>query len=129
MIRTFMRSRARDRRTNVGEESVEHRLVVTRTGSTFGVVLVGADRQRAMREALDRAIVEVARAHVEVAAAGDRGFVDLELVVLAVMSEGQARRRGSDGAPDQLMTKTDAQDRHGPRGAALRYRVEEQLHV
>src|SRR6185295_3451832 len=50
-------------------------------------------------------------------------------MVRAVMTEGQARHRSGDGATDQLMTETEAEDRYGPRGPALRHRVEEQLHV
>src|SRR5258708_5904687 len=82
--------------------------VVARARRSFRVILVGADRQRLVREALDRSVVEVPRRDYEARARGDRRFVDLELVVLAgdddaagthvlhrmvapVVTEGQAR--------------------------------------
>src|SRR6266542_4720701 len=147
---TFIRRATCDARTGAAargrQEAIADRLVVTRTRRAFGVVLIGADRERAVRQTLDRAVVEIPRAHVEVAAAGDGALVDLELMVLAgdddaaaahvphrmvraVMPEWQPRRRRSDGAPDQLMTETDAEDRHRTRGTALRHRVEEQRDV
>src|ERR1700704_4539236 len=116
MIRTFIDrttgSWARRRLADVGEETIEHVLVVAWTGRALGVVLIGADRQRAVRETFYGAVIEIPRADVEVIARRDRLFVDLELVVLtrdddaagahvlhrmirAVMSERQARRRGS----------------------------------
>src|SRR6266516_3875545 len=153
MMRTFIfatggarRSFPRHRFAHVAHELVEHPLVVTRSGRTFRVVLVRLDRQGAMRETFHRAIVQVARADVEVAAARDRALVEAELVVLAgdddaptpdvldrmvraVVPEWEARCGRSDGAPDQLVTETDAEDRHGTRRSALRHRVEEQLYV
>src|SRR2546426_9060234 len=131
---------------HVAHELIEHRLVVTRSRRPFGVVLVRPDRQGAMREAFHRTVVQVARADVEVAAARDRALVEAELVVLAgdddaptphvldrmvrpVVPEWEARRGRSDGAPDQLVTETDAEYRHGTRRAAMRHRVEEQLYV
>src|SRR3989442_7495180 len=68
---------------HVAQESIEHRLVVSRSGRAFRVVLVRLDRQGAMCEAFDRTIVQVARADVEVAAARDRALVESELLVLA----------------------------------------------
>src|SRR6202011_3126104 len=57
-------------------------LVVLRTGTALGVVLDAERGQRAMTEAFDRAVVEVALRDEEVAR-GKRGGIDLELVVLA----------------------------------------------
>ena len=57
-------------------------LVVLGTRTAFGVILHAESRQPAVAEALDRAVVEVALGHVEVAD-GYRPGVDLELVVLA----------------------------------------------
>src|SRR5438046_9578373 len=75
--------------THVAHELIEYRLVVARSGRAFGVVLVRLDRQGAVREAIHRTVVQVARADVEVAAARDRALVEAELVVLA----------GDDDAP------------------------------
>src|SRR2546430_2661683 len=55
---------------------------VLRPRAAFGVVLDAEHRQRAVTEAFDRSIVQVALRDVEVAG-GDRGRIDLELVVLA----------------------------------------------
>ena len=64
------------------DEPVVQVLVVLRPRAAFGVVLDAEHRQRAVTEAFDRSIVQVALRDVEVAG-GDRGRIDLELVVLA----------------------------------------------
>src|SRR5687767_8489771 len=68
---------------HVAEEVVEGGFVVARARCAFGVVLVRADRQRAVAKPLDGAVVQVAGAHDEAARLRDRRLVHLELVVLA----------------------------------------------
>src|SRR6267142_490564 len=135
-----------DRRAHVGHERVEDGLLVAQALRALGVVLIGADRQRLVREPLHRAVVQVARTDLESALLRDRRFVHLKFMVLAgdghparsevhdgvigaVMPEGQPRRRRADRATDELMAETDAEHRELPRRAALERRVEQQLDV
>src|SRR5438067_7782559 len=64
------------------EEAVEQMLVVLRAGVRLRVVLDREDRQLAVRQALDRAVVQVDLADEEAGGRVDRRAVDLELVVL-----------------------------------------------
>ena len=65
------------------ERSGRTRLVVLRAGAALGVVLDREDRQLAVAQPLDRAVVQVDVADVEAARRQRRAGVDLELVVLA----------------------------------------------
>ncbi len=107
-------------------EAVEEVLVVLRAGRPLGVVLHAEDRQAAMGETLDGAVVEVQLGDEEVARR-DAGGLDLELVVLArdvgeaglqvldgvvgaMMSEGQPRGLAADRLAEQLVAEADAEE-------------------
>ena len=109
------------------DKAVVQVLVVLRTWATFGVVLDAEGGQRAVAEALDRAVVQVALRDVEIAV-GDRRGIDLELVVLTrdvdvarvevfdrvvrtVVAVRQPRSRSSGGAAHDLVTEADAEHR------------------
>src|SRR5438132_801439 len=109
------------------DEPVVQVLVVLRPRAAFGVVLDAEHRQRAVTEAFDRSIVQVALRDVEVAG-GDRGRIDLELVVLAgdvhtarvevldrmvgaVVAVRKTRGGCARGAPENLVAEADAEDR------------------
>src|SRR5919201_7060671 len=89
MIRTFIAvprargaRRASRRSSACFEELVEGMLVVFGAGRCLGVELKGLDRQRPVRETLDRPVVQIAMRNVEAARGVDRPLVDLELVIL-----------------------------------------------
>src|SRR5213594_4392019 len=82
MMRTFIAGAASSPAPRDREELVEDLLVVLRTGRGFGMELQRADRHGPVREALDRAVVEVAVRHDESARRIEAPFVDLELVIL-----------------------------------------------
>ena len=111
-----------------GDEPVEHRQRVERAGGALGVVLDGLDRQLAVTQALDRAVVEVDLADVEAAGRRERVGDDLDLVVLGrhldpagvdvadrvvrpVMAEPEPARLGAGRPPDDLVAEADPEER------------------
>ena len=109
-------------------EPVEHGERVERPGRALRVVLDGLDRQLAVAQALDRAVVEVDLADPEPGRGRQRVADDLDLVVLggdldepelevldrvvgAVVAEPEAARVGAGGPPDDLVAEADPEQR------------------
>ena len=110
------------------DEPVEDGERVERAGRALGVVLDRLDRQLAVAQPLDGAVVEVDLADPEADAAGQRLADDLDLVVLgrhldqpqlevldrvvgAVVPEPQPRRVRARGAADDLVAEADPEQR------------------
>ncbi len=113
------------RRTEV-EESVEEVLVIQRSWGRLGMKLDGQDRQIAVCEPLDGAVIEIDQTHFPPGVGGHACRIDLEPVILgrdrdapgshvphrvvpASMPELQFSRLGADRPRQELMTQTDAE--------------------